>query len=685
MRKRRILSLLLAVAVMATMLVAVPLTASANYSDTGSLITWDFGEYSTQNDLSTNVDYHDLTLVGNGSNAASDYVSSAGFHTNGTSSASSRHIIYTPKFDGTLTVEYKSNNNSATDRWTAIGTSVVTDTTVPDNPAIIASGYTQGSTLKTISGELKASTKYYIYCGNGGQTITKLTYEYQSGPDIKLDKEEITLPPNGNDTLTAELVNTTAQDNKITWSIAPERSNKGTISIGDSNDGKTTINIDAAEAQPGDSAAITAKVTGTDFPEPGVSKTCTVRVANIPQSIKINEENPYVYVGKTTSLTTTVEPADAVYELIWSVDKNATVDNGTVTGGTKGTAKVTVKVKDHEDVTASVDVDVRNIPRVDGVDANNITRFQNNNFKEHAESIVDDLTAAATTKIYDILGEAAKKGYAVSETALNGESPYEDGKLYFDKEVAVVGSSNPIYQNNKSTTNIDGSTQTGGIRVKNRQDVFALKLAAGSTVRVNIHGGGSGRYGIISSTAGNYSTVIGGETLACEDVSSKNALVEYTNNTKAEQVIYIAASDNNEQKPGGDSFISQIQVIVPPEKGVADSGWYGEAENPNGVIRFLQIFDEETVEEMGIYIVDGADGGIVDTKKISTEDGATIEKLAEAGGFYADIYGISKTSDQETTFYAVPFVKLTGGIVIKAETIDAKVDWDREVEYTPGN
>lgn len=164
--------------------------AWANYSDTGTLITWDFQEFtetvilapSTDNTTSQTTTYQGLTLVGNSNkDNKNDNVSSKGFKMNGTSSESQRYISYTPTNSGTLTVSYVSNNNTANDRWTAIGTSVVTSSTIPEsNSAIIAAGYSEGSTLKTINAALTAGNTYYIYSGNGGQTIKKLTYTYAS-------------------------------------------------------------------------------------------------------------------------------------------------------------------------------------------------------------------------------------------------------------------------------------------------------------------------------------------------------------------------------------------------------------------------------------------------------------------------------------------------------------------------
>ena len=185
-----------------TLLLTVCSGAWANYGSENSngttTLTWDFGEYTTQVTLAGDnysISYEGLTLVGNtNSSYTSDYVSaSAGFHMNGNSSSNSRHIKYTPAYSGTLTVTYKSNNGSATDRITAIGTAVSTFSSTTENvpSTVLACGYTNGSTAQTISAELTAGTTYYIFFASGGQTITKLTYVYSTGTKTTWDEPSI--------------------------------------------------------------------------------------------------------------------------------------------------------------------------------------------------------------------------------------------------------------------------------------------------------------------------------------------------------------------------------------------------------------------------------------------------------------------------------------------------------------
>lgn len=175
------------------------------YSEPVNLI-WDFSEYTTQVNLEGEEDYmttyRDLTIVGNktGSGGKEFLKKGSGFHCNGTSNTLEdgsiiRYIAYTPDNDGTLKVSFKSNNNSATDRITAIGTAVkafnsdnVADETVPEE--VLAYGFTNGSTVQTISAELTAGTTYYVYFATGGQSIMKLEYIFT--PVVTIPSAEYT-------------------------------------------------------------------------------------------------------------------------------------------------------------------------------------------------------------------------------------------------------------------------------------------------------------------------------------------------------------------------------------------------------------------------------------------------------------------------------------------------------------
>ena len=143
-------------------------SSSSSSSSTASATTWDFSSFSSKVVLAGSnytYSYNGLTLVGNTkSSYTSDYVSKSGFHCNGASSSSMRYIKYTPSYNGTLTVYFKSNNSSDKNRTTAIGKSV--------GSAISSATCSTGQVSVSVS----AGTTYYAYFVSGGQTITKIVF-----------------------------------------------------------------------------------------------------------------------------------------------------------------------------------------------------------------------------------------------------------------------------------------------------------------------------------------------------------------------------------------------------------------------------------------------------------------------------------------------------------------------------
>lgn len=163
---------------------------------------WNFSEYGTQVLLSSDLAYagtgfpsytheyikDDITLycVGtatgkNSSDVDAEYLNTTyGFHCNGASTASTRYLQLNAPYDGKVTVTYRSNNGSATDRIVAIGTQVKTFSgsvsPLPEN--VLAAGFTNGSELKTIEADVVAGTTYYFYFAYSGSSITKVQYDY---------------------------------------------------------------------------------------------------------------------------------------------------------------------------------------------------------------------------------------------------------------------------------------------------------------------------------------------------------------------------------------------------------------------------------------------------------------------------------------------------------------------------
>ena len=141
--------------------------------------TWGFSEYKAivAADIS---DYNGLKIILNKGTVAKDYVSKNGATFGGNSSSSIRYIEFTPSTSGTFKVTFKSNNSSdAANRSAYIGTTAGSTT---------EGGYlaTATASIGTVSANLTAGTKYYVYVV-GGITISKLEYNFYN----------VTLHPNG--------------------------------------------------------------------------------------------------------------------------------------------------------------------------------------------------------------------------------------------------------------------------------------------------------------------------------------------------------------------------------------------------------------------------------------------------------------------------------------------------------
>lgn len=206
MKLRKLLSFFTAMAIGISCLTGVvPVSAdysSVNSEDGTTTLTWDFGDITEKVVLQSasaplTYEYSGLTLVGASGNDEKDYVSSAGFHCNGTSTTTTRYIKYTPAYSGTLKVTFKPNDDKSTDRITAVGTSIATfkqanveSNNVPDT--VLNYAFSKGDTEASLEADLTAGTTYYVYFAYGGQSITKLTYTYTTGEDTSAETPEPT-------------------------------------------------------------------------------------------------------------------------------------------------------------------------------------------------------------------------------------------------------------------------------------------------------------------------------------------------------------------------------------------------------------------------------------------------------------------------------------------------------------
>ncbi|MBQ8942494.1 MAG: Ig domain-containing protein [Firmicutes bacterium] len=251
--------------------------------------------------------------------------------------------------------------------------------------------------------------------------------------------------------------------------------------------------------------------------------------------ISLDKSTDSVYVGKTTTLKATKQPANATSGVSWtsSDEEVATVSGGVVTGVSAGKATITATL---DDFTATCEVTVKAIPVVTASNEN---------------GSASSLVAATETKTYDLLGAVTAIG------GIDQTYPFVSDKLYFNDEILVANAgsgSGLYYQTGKATKRVDGTSETAGVRVKAGQDVIGVKLAPNSSLNVNVSsGGGSERTVFLASTASATATDLNvSETL--NGVGTVGEL-EYTNTDSTEKIVYIIAS--------ADSFIADLKVTVP--------------------------------------------------------------------------------------------------------------------------
>jgi hypothetical protein len=134
---------------------------------TDPVLEWDFAPFTEQVSLQAPdevpaVDYSGITILGAQATDGKDYISTDGARFNGAGTPGVRRsIVYTPAADGVITVTFRSNNSSATDRLTAIGTAVVTGSDAAEllaNEAVLAVNNTDGSNEVEVSAEAVADT-----------------------------------------------------------------------------------------------------------------------------------------------------------------------------------------------------------------------------------------------------------------------------------------------------------------------------------------------------------------------------------------------------------------------------------------------------------------------------------------------------------------------------------------------
>ncbi len=350
-------------------------------------------------------------------------------------------------------------------------------------------------------------------------------------------------------------------------------------------------------------------------------------------SVSVTPKENVLYSGQSTTLSAAVANAEDT-SVTWAIEENegiASIDkNGKVSARAQG-GPLTVTATSNADSSAK--------------DTATIT-VAATAFVTPSGDDVSALKAAAVTTTYDILA-AAETAKGENAAAESGSWVYETGKLYFNDEIAAVGNNANFYQQGKSTTDVDGTTtNTNGVRLKTDQDVFAIKLATGATITTYVTGGGgSSRYATLSTAIGSDGDLVKSDDLA----SYATGKVEYTNNTSAEQTVYLSAT--------GDSFFSQVRVTVP------------EAEEPATPDFKIELGDAEVVHGTGnladtvasAYIAtitnDGAEGTLgkitVTVDEHEQSSNTKTITLAEGGEAYIGLVLANVNADTQSVSAAI--------------------------------
>ncbi len=154
---------------------------------------WDFNEYSdfTFKGSIKTLDYDGILVKGYDSNDDSyTMVKNHCLNLISASTPRANCVVFTPEYDGEMTVTYSSTSNLGQTRMCAIGTDVVSNT---NSSSVIAYGVSDDSNVwKTLQAKMKAGVTYYIFNVNGGIKIDKIKYQ-ESAASAIVDGDNVTL------------------------------------------------------------------------------------------------------------------------------------------------------------------------------------------------------------------------------------------------------------------------------------------------------------------------------------------------------------------------------------------------------------------------------------------------------------------------------------------------------------
>ncbi len=685
MRKRRILSLLLAFTVIATMITAVPLTANAADGD----ITWNAKTvYASElagktnetgpAEISSWTDTTGVLTVAPFNETAGNNVGHWGLSGNGILGASNPKyyngetyanpidkaenlnktghpanrgcgLKLTVTKNGKITITGKIGKTKdfqvvETDRDADTGTLIKH----MNNPT----SNVDGSLFEDVP--VKSDKDYYIYGTGTKVTYYTITFTPASEvPTLNITPDTLSLAPGESGKITAEKLNI---EESITWS-----SNNDKVTISDDSDTGATVTVDAdASELIGQTAKITAKAGS-------LQKECTVNIVSPSKDVVIKG-----CAGLKEITLTDKSGSGKKYVAEWkrdgthevSLNDNKGGDNykqevPNDNGGTKAVREYMRTINDvpygNYTVTAEFDetyytsgscpteLTVGGDLAIPAITAK-ATAITDNCAEETIDYslLSNEITFDFTTKDCSPNEYIALQGKG--ETKVYSSSPEPNPNLYIKVDTVKHN------QESKNTPKFNSIDRAGNVQV-NAETIMYIPVRNGSVVKF-----------LSDSTRNSFKVKIN---------DGAEAVNTYT---------HIGGDGFIKAEATGDyGYIDKITVETPVqwEKPDTDSGYYTDVDGyTKGVIRFLQGFTtENTLTYYGFYIVD-KNGVIIknEQKEVSTGDHAVDPDTA---GIYADLVGIPRNNND--FYYMMAYAK-TADSTYLGPVFGRQVDWNTEVK-----
>ena len=257
-----------------------------------TVLVWDFASMSSSGYKKNYWEIDGLIIYGSDKHGVSPYTNisnTVGLKLVRTATTEYDHIIFTPEFDGELSVTYKSGNTGVNDRICAIGTGIVTGSDVNvlrSNDKVVACETADGEVLKTLQAKLKAGTTYYIYSAKDGLIISKIQYVAGAAPAVENDN----------------IVTLTTTANMQGWRAFYDKENSYTV------DDNTNVYI-VVETEANETGIVKfSNRTGKKVPKlcPVVLSTNAVQADGTYQITMTKDETAYTYDGNDNLLCASV-------------------------------------------------------------------------------------------------------------------------------------------------------------------------------------------------------------------------------------------------------------------------------------------------------------------------------------------------------------------------------------------